>query len=762
MKNGVALGFEVDGVAGGGWNITDAHFRERIDELYHLALTLEANPDETEPEALLGKRATLTVRQGELSRAITGIVSEVEARSERGESGMPVHLVVRPALEALRHRVDSRIFQGKTVPEILQIVLGEPLGEYDSGVDDRLARSYRPNDYRVQYQETDFYFACRLMEEEGIAYFFDFSGETERVVLVDGAGEYGEIEKAGSGPVQYSVRTTRAELDNDGITRFVVESRVRPTEVSTRHFHWRTPATFLEGASSEPSETPFRDGSSIEPARQVYEHEHHPLTTEPDGASYGADQKDQLQLRREAQRRDARSARGTSRLLGMRAAATFELAGHPTFELDGEYLVVGATHAFSENGDTYENQFECLPRSAPYRPLRVTPKPRMPSVQTGVVVGPAGEEIHTDASGRIKVQLPWDRDGALDEHASCWMRVRQPWAGAGWGFLFIPRIGMEVVVEFVNGDPDRPLVLGCVYNGEHLVPYPLPDEKTKSTIKTESTLGGGGYNELRFEDLAGSEEIFVHAQKDFNEVVENDHTTTVHHDQTIRVDNDQTQEIGNNQTEHVVANQDLTVDANRTVVVHGSFTETIDGSHTRVVSSGVTETIDAGETRTVSGGMTENITGDRSQTIDGGSTETITGSLTQSIQGGATITTPGALNLTALGGLTITAQGGTKIQTNTYTLVAPAGNTHHDQWWKVLAKSWTDNFAWKLDVTPVSIEITGVKISANSGFYCQTKGLAGSLWAIRSKTWTINGDSSAEVAENKAVDAELKSIGLRA
>ena len=217
--------------------------------------------------------------------------------------------------------------------------------------------------------------------------------------------------------------------------------------------------------------------------------------------------------------------------------------------------------------DLYRNVFECIPLDTPFRPDRRTDKPVIPSIQTAVVTGPAGEEIHVDEHGRIKVHFHWDRVGALDENSSCWIRVEQAWAGPSWGFWWVPRIGMEVVIHFVDGDPDRPLATGCVYNGANLLPYELPAEKTKSTIKSNSTPGGGGSNELRFEDKAGSEEIYAHAQKDYNEVVENDHNTLVHHDQTITVDNDQTQTIHVNQTETVNGNQVMTVDGNRTVVV---------------------------------------------------------------------------------------------------------------------------------------------------------------------------------------------------
>jgi type VI secretion system secreted protein VgrG len=300
----------------------------------------------------------------------------------------------------------------------------------------------------------------------------------------------------------------------------------------------------------------------------------------------------------------------------------------------------------------------------------------------------------------------------------------QPWAGSGWGFVFIPRIGMEVLVDFVDGDPDRPLVIGSVFNGEHPLPYALPGEKTKSTIKTESSLGGGGFNELRFEDKKGSEEVFTHAQKDQNEVVENDHTTTVHHDQRIRVDNDQSQEVGNNQTEHVFVDQDLTVDANRTITVHGNFTETIDGSETRTVSSGSTETIDAGETRTVTGGTTETISGGRTQTINGGSTETINGSLSQSISGGATITTPASYNLTATGGLTIVAPAGTKFNAQGGVKIVSSSVTTHDLFFRLLGREVNENYKDKIEISGLVLEFYGFRDSVYAALRLELRGVA--------------------------------------
>jgi type VI secretion system secreted protein VgrG len=278
------------------------------------------------------------------------------------------------------------------------------------------------------------------------------------------------------------------------------------------------------------------------------------------------------------------------------------------------------------------------PRATAYRPRRRAAKPSISSIQTAIVTGPPGEEIYVDEHGRIKVQFHWDRENPADDTSSCWIRVQQPWAGAGWGFWWVPRIGMEVVVHFVDGDPDRPLVTGCVYNGTNDLPYPLPAEKTKSTIKSNSTPGGGGFNEFRFEDKAGSEEIYTHAQKDYNEVVENNHTTLVHDNQTITVDVDQTQTIGANQTETVHGNQVMTVDANRVVHVKTNFDETVNATETRLVKGNVSETFQSNETRMIAANVTETISASETVGIVGNQTETIVGNRT--IDVGATSRRP--------------------------------------------------------------------------------------------------------------------------
>lgn len=269
------------------------------------------------------------------------------------------------------------------------------------------------------------------------------------------------------------------------------------------------------------------------------------------------------------------------------------------------------------DADPYANRFECIPHAQTYRPARRAPKPRVYSVQTATVVGPAGEEIHTDEHGRIKVLFHWDRRDVHDETASCWVRVQQSWAGPGWGFVFLPRVGMEVVVTFIDGDPDRPLVTGCVYNGTNQPPYPLPAEKTKSTMKSQSSPGGSGFNELRFEDRAGAEEIFLHGQRDWNTVVENDVTERVGHDRTRHVRNDEAVHIGRHHVQSVGTTRTRSVGEDESVSVGGDRELHIGGDSQRQVGGAERIGIDGDRRVRVQGSERARVGGDRVESVGG-------------------------------------------------------------------------------------------------------------------------------------------------
>lgn len=555
------------------FDVLEVEIKERLNAPYAIELRLSTDDLEAELGRLLGADCRVLIRRQDQEQRILGVCAELlEGASSKHRA--EVRLIVVPAFRLMELRRDTRIFQEMTVPDILDEVLTKGLGGFGRTHRLQLDRTYPVCEYRVQYDETDLDFALRLMEEEGIVFYFDHEGEKEEIVLIDDPARHDPIDRPDGDALE--MRLFESGQGNLEVVRELHRrGKMRPTKLSLRHWAW-TRSAMVEGDAEGqvPGADELPDGAASGAAREEYEHDARPLTfyeySEP---TFGQnDTAEQLRLRREVQAHDARVAFGRSTVVAMRAGRSFSVSGHRAIELDGEYVLTAVTHRFSVDaeGERYANTFECLPMGIPFRPTRTRRKPRVPGVQTAIVVGPAGEEIYTDLHGRIKVQFHWDRVGVEDEHSSCFMRVMQPWAGEGWGFVFIPRIGMEVVITFVNGDPDRPLVTGTVYNGTHNSPYPLPDEKTKSTIKTRSTPNSEGYNELTFEDAAGEEQIIVHAQKDYNETVENDHTTTVHANQTQTVDGDQTETVGGNQTVTVKKNRLITVEGSQNVTIQGS------------------------------------------------------------------------------------------------------------------------------------------------------------------------------------------------
>lgn len=704
---------------------------EALNEPYHLRVDVAHRGEDADLRAHLGQSCTLQIaRDDGPSRQVHGIVRRI-TEGDLADGHPIAQLEVVPALFYLSLRRNSRIFQNESVPRILETVLGEGLRVYGREVSLQLEGRYPTREYCVQYQETDLDFVHRLMEEEGISYAFDHAADVEVMVLRDRNGAFSELPSGSL--VEYHPHNLEVR-GAEPIVSFIRAHRARTTSVVVRDWDWTRGRDMVLEAESRGRGPDERDRESYEHGRgrsltiSSYDQGVRRYQAE-DGTAQSA-------TRREQHGWDAVVATAVSRVVSAAPGLTFELGGHPTVGLDGSYLITRVEHGSrgrsdlietGGSGDPYCNRFECIPVATPYRPIRRTPKPSIASIQTAVVTGPPGEEIHVDEHGRIRIQFHWDRDGKNDDHSSCWVRVQQPWAGPGWGFWWVPRIGMEVVVHFVDGDPDRPLVTASVYNGANPTPYTLPDDKTKSTIKSETSLGGGGFNELRFEDKAGQEEIFTHAQMDYNEVIQNDHTTLVHHDQRNTVDNDQTQTIGANQTEVVHHDQRMTIDANRTVTVHGNFDETVDGTETRKTTGNVTETFDATETRDIGLNITEDIGGNETRdvtgnqeetigathtvTISGSSEETITGAWSRKAAAGITTTTSGSFEITAAAGFTATAAGGIRyIAPGGMKLIGAGGVTRVDSQWNWLGGKDVKLGFMAVGATGMKIEATGISL----------------------------------------------------
>ncbi|WP_445287485.1 type VI secretion system Vgr family protein [Variovorax atrisoli] len=484
--------------------------QERISTLFEHRVRLISDMPNIQPRSMLGEDMSIEVNLatelgGAGSRFLSGQVTRF-AYIGKDDGDMCVYeATLRPWLWYATRRSDFRIFQFKTAPQILQ----EVLAPYGFAIDARLSGNYRTWDYCVQYSESDFNFASRLMEQEGIYYFFSHAQGSHQLVLCDGADSHTDLP---SGPVRvpYHAGVLAAQiLEQDFIDSWSHSEDIASGNFAADDYDFRKPNAEIDTVRQQPAGH-SRDSFEIYDWPGGY-------TELADGENYA-----RLRLEQLAGRRELVSAEGNLR--HMAPGYLFELARHPNAQENRRYLVEAVTYDFQENAlrvvgaadaaysestssTSYRQSFEVLPDSAPYRPARVTPKPRTTGPQTAVVVGPAGEEIHTDQYGRIKVQFHWDRYGKRDENSSCWIRVSQTWAGSNYGAMHIPRIGQEVIVDFLNGDPDHPIVTGCVYNAAQMPPWELPRHKTQTGFQTHWSKGGGGKHMLRFEDSRGTEHI---------------------------------------------------------------------------------------------------------------------------------------------------------------------------------------------------------------------------------------------------------------
>ncbi|MBY7851084.1 type VI secretion system tip protein VgrG, partial [Vibrio fluvialis] len=466
-------------------------------------------------------------------------------------------LTLVPALERLSLRHNSRIFQLNTVPEILSILLQE------MGINDyafALTRDCAQREFCVQYRETDLDFFHRLAAEEGLVYSF-IHEEGKHTLIFSDASE--SLPKLGE-PIPYNT-LAGGMIESPYISALSVHTQSEVSQTALQDYSFKKPTySFAQQAV----------GTEMDYQQPDYEHFDAPGRYKDDvsGKAFS-------QIRLDYLRRNAHTATGKSNQPLLRPGVKFDLQEHLDDTLNRDWLVVSVTsqgtqpQALEEAGGngatTYANQFSLIPA---HRTWRATPqaKPQVDGPMIATVVGPQGEEIFCDEYGRVKLHFPWDRYSNGDEHSSCWVRVSQGWAGSQYGMIAIPRIGHEVIVSFLNGDPDQPIVTGRTYHATNTAPYTLPDNKTKTVLRTE-THQGQGYNELSFEDQAGSEQIYLHAQKDFDGLIENDHTSVIKHDKHLTVENDRFTQIKNNQHLTVGGESRESVTGNRTLMVEGSL-----------------------------------------------------------------------------------------------------------------------------------------------------------------------------------------------
>jgi type VI secretion system secreted protein VgrG len=524
--------------------------QEGVSELFRFDLRMHSQNRSISFDSVIGKSATVQVMlaRGQ-ERFINGVVSSF-AQAGTSQGMAHYHATLVPWFWLLTRTSDCRIFQQQSVPEIIEKLFQER-GFKDYSL--RLHGSFRPRDYCVQYRETTFNFISRLMQEEGIFYFFEHAKDKHTLVLANSPNEFKPC------PGQASARYESAQgvgRNEEVVTEWSVGQEVRPGKYAATDFNFETPKLDLTAQVTGKDERQY----------EIYDYPGEYATKDEGERLVG--------VRMEEEEAPRLVASGSGNCRAFTPGYRFDLKEHYRRDLNKSYALLSIFHSFEQGMNfrstadasrdfSYANRFQCVPHPTPYRPRRTAPVPVVHGTQTAIVVGPAGEEIYTDKYGRVKVQFHWDREGKYDEKSSCWVRVSQNWAGKRWGAMFLPRVGQEVIVDFIEGDPDRPIITGRVYNAGAMPPYALPDEKTKSTIKSYSSKGGAGFNEIRFEDKKGSEQLFVHAEKDKH----------------VRVKNDRVEWVGNDS--HLVVKHDQLegVDGNKHLTVKGDQNEKVDGGY---------------------------------------------------------------------------------------------------------------------------------------------------------------------------------------
>jgi type VI secretion system secreted protein VgrG len=568
---------------------------EGISRLFTYELNLLAHENDSVVFSdIVGQKVSIALsRPDGTSRYISGYVSRFTQGDTDERMFTHYHAQVVPWLWFLTRQADCRIFQNMAVPDIISQVFN--LFDFK---DFRLSlkNTYPQLEYCVQYRETSFNFVSRLMEEFGIFYYFDHSTEGKHTMVL--ADQSSTLPACPSSPISYDTQVGGI-YDPEAITDWHVGQEVRTGKYTVTDYNFTTPSTSL--LANDPTVVNLSASQPLE------------LFDYP-GLHTTKDQGDTVaKTRMQEEEAGYMVVQSASNCRAVMSGYSFVLKNHYRGDQNTNYVVTEVRHyatagqtyttAGTQGGETYSNNLTCIPASVAYRPPRVTPKPFVQGPQPALVVGKAGEEIWVDKYGRVIVQFYWDRLGQQNENSSCWIRTSQPWAGGNWGAMWIPRIGQEVLVSFLEGDPDRPVITGRVYNANQMPPYTLPDYQTRSTFMSRSSKGGGAsnYNELRFEDLKGQEQIFMNAEMDMD----------------LRVEKDSREFIGANRHLIVTTNQQEQVQADKHLQVQGNQFEQINGNMSLQVQGNQMESVTGNKSLAVTGNQSESVTGNLSLAVTG-------------------------------------------------------------------------------------------------------------------------------------------------
>jgi type VI secretion system secreted protein VgrG len=626
---------------------------EHISDPFCFSLDMHSTSSTLDLSELVGKEVQITFKYGTGERYFCGIVGTAEqgwtVKDGAGKYTF-YQAKVYPKFWLLKFTRDHRIFQNKSAMDIIKMVLSENgVTEFE---DKTSSCGKRVRKYCVQYAESCFDFVCRLMEEEGVFYYFEHTESSHTMIMADNSMNAEDVDPS-SVDFMY-VASDRPQFNL--VYNIKNQEQVVVKKFSAADFNFKTPSTKLYNKVSGEGE-----------GGEVY--------TYP-GLFMKSAEGDLIANHRIQELEWAKvTLSGNSSVPTFCPMNSFTMAEHPRSDLNDKYILYRVHHRINQNAVTasgefiYENEFVSFPVDVPFRPFLVTPKPRIHSTQTAIVTTKPGEEIWCDKYGRIKVHFHWDQRGTMDDKSSCWIRCAQLWAGNNWGGLWTPRIGMEVVVTFLEGDPDRPLITGCVYNGEHASPY-SESQPTKSTIKSNSTKGGGGFNEFRYEDKKGSEQIYLHAQKDWDSVVEHSRTLMINTgDDTSTIKKGQrTVTLNGGDTGH----DTLTLDkGNRTITLNGpGITNTLtiaNGNDITTITKG-NQTITLGN-----GNMTITVTGNVALTATGNVDVTATGMMNLTSTGPMNVQSAAVLNLIGASAINMTSPGPISIMSSQIvSIIAPA------------------------------------------------------------------------------------------
>lgn len=533
---------------------------EAISKIFTFQLELLSEDHNIDISQILGQKATVTlslpVEQGG-QRYFSGYINRFKQlpginRFARYQAEMV------PWLWFLTRTTDCRIFQKETVPDIVEKIFRQfKFQDFES----ELQQNYQPRDYCVQYRENACNFVMRLLEEEGIYFFFRHEKNRHVLVMGDSPSAHKPLDPM---KIMYEyVEGSGYKSEEERINSWLIDHDLRTGRYAVKDFNFETPSSSLL--------------ANIESSIHVGDNQVYEIYDYPGGYEKRDEGDKYVRMRMEEEEVEHATIQAEGNCRYFSSGFRFELTGHNRRDQNKSYILTSVIHDASNSGNfqddngaedpQYRNRFTCIPHSVPFRPGRHTPKPIVHGTQTAIVVGPKGEEIYTDKYGRVKVQFHWDRRSEANENSSCWIRVSHPWAGKNWGMIAIPRIGQEVIVDFLEGNPDQPIITGRVYNAEQMPPYDLPGEKTKTTMKSNSSKGGEGFNELRFEDKKGSEQVFIHAERNQDNRVKNDSLEWVGKDRHLIVTGDQ--------LEKVDGDKHLSVQGDQNEKVNGTVSQNI-------------------------------------------------------------------------------------------------------------------------------------------------------------------------------------------